>query len=84
MRHLSNLKAISHWELVELAERLMSETPDAERFLPSYDAALAADNDSPLIHFCRRMLKVAVRRARAVSSEARAVANKQAASSRAA
>jgi hypothetical protein len=45
--------ATPHWELVELAERLMSVTPDAEHFLPAYDAALSADHDGLLANLCR-------------------------------
>jgi hypothetical protein len=55
MRQPSNLRGISHGELVELADRLMSEMSD-ERFLPAYDAALAADNDAPLVKFCGQLL----------------------------
>jgi hypothetical protein len=55
MQQLSNIGAISHWKLVELATRLMSGTPGAQRFLPSYDAALAAENDRLLLDFCRGM-----------------------------
>ena len=57
MQKLSNSRAISHRDLVELAERLMNETPDPERFLPAYDAALSADNDALLVAFCRTLQK---------------------------
>jgi hypothetical protein len=69
MNQQSNLRTVSHWELVELAERLMSEASDTERFLPAYDEALAADNDVPLINFCARLLIVALRRARATADK---------------
>ncbi len=55
MHNQSNSRFVSHWELVELAERLMAETPHAEHFLPAYDAALAADGDAALVGFCRQL-----------------------------
>jgi hypothetical protein len=73
MPHLKNSVALSHWELVELAERLMSETPDAERFLPAYDAALAAGDDLPLVNFCGKLLTLALRDARIAMSACRGI-----------
>ncbi len=59
MQSLQNSKGLSHRELVEFAERLMNETPASERFLAAYDAALSADNDRPLIDFCRDLTEKA-------------------------
>jgi hypothetical protein len=74
MPQLSNPKAISHRELVALAERLMSEMED-ERFLPAYDEALAADNDWPLVSLCGELLQVIWRRTRRAVMEARTAAD---------
>jgi hypothetical protein len=58
MPQLSNLSNTSHCDLVALAEQLMGEMPD-ELFLPEYDAALAAEDDLPLVRLCRKLMKIA-------------------------
>lgn len=55
MQRLMDSRMASHRELVERAERLMSQTPDSERFLEAYDAALASETDSLLENFCSRL-----------------------------
>jgi hypothetical protein len=57
MQNTELSKGLSHWQLVECAERLMNEMPDSERFLPAYDVALSADSDLPLIDFCRDLTR---------------------------
>jgi hypothetical protein len=64
----------SHRELVETAERLMNELPDAERLLHIYDAALASENDVLLTKFCRRLQRLAQLRARSLATASRRMA----------
>jgi len=42
----------SHSELVQLATDLLSETPEAELWLPQYDAALESAEEMSLVQFC--------------------------------
>ena len=53
MKNQSPLEMLSHQELVRQATDLLSAETNPEICLPSYDAALASNDDVALVQFCR-------------------------------